>query len=230
MPRSLDEMLADFAAMKSSDFDKEAEGVEGVHKLHGLTDELMALPQYGCGSTSHSRPQLSRRSRPVQTFSRQRSRSGSQTRCVRQKICFERATALSLPLLLKKGGEGRERTCFSSVSPLSGSLPARSSRGERAKPRMRFACRTQLVTDPRSDHGAFALAGCNKMPPSPSRGICDLSFQMANSKLAVTCTKSPFTWATSPSTGMACSLHSACLPGSGLPAGARHSPEFAVRR
>ena len=29
------------------------------------------------------------------------------TSCVRQKICFERATALSLPLLLKKGGEGR---------------------------------------------------------------------------------------------------------------------------
>ena len=27
--------------------------------------------------------------------------------CVRQKICFEGATAFSLPLLLKKGGEGR---------------------------------------------------------------------------------------------------------------------------
>src|SRR5262245_25270794 len=27
--------------------------------------------------------------------------------CVRQRICFERATAFSLPLLLKKGGEGR---------------------------------------------------------------------------------------------------------------------------
>src|SRR5438045_169187 len=29
------------------------------------------------------------------------------TSCVRQKICFERATAFTLPLLLKKGGEGR---------------------------------------------------------------------------------------------------------------------------
>ncbi len=28
-------------------------------------------------------------------------------RCVRRKICFERSTAFSLPLLLKKGGEGR---------------------------------------------------------------------------------------------------------------------------
>ena len=32
---------------------------------------------------------------------------GSQSSCVRQKICFERSTAFSLPLLLKKGGEGR---------------------------------------------------------------------------------------------------------------------------
>ena len=42
MPRTLDQILADFAALKPSDFDNEA---EGVHKLYGLTDELMALPQ-----------------------------------------------------------------------------------------------------------------------------------------------------------------------------------------
>src|SRR5439155_13251757 len=32
---------------------------------------------------------------------------GSATSCIRQKICFEHASAFSLPLLLKKGGEGR---------------------------------------------------------------------------------------------------------------------------
>src|SRR5204863_680054 len=66
---------------------------------------------------------------------------------VRQKICFERASALALPLLLKKEERAGERRHFLSVSPLSDSLPARSSRGERAKPRKRFACRTQLVVN-----------------------------------------------------------------------------------
>src|SRR5258705_11493488 len=42
MPRTFDQILADFAALKPSDFDNEA---AGVHKLYGLTDELMALPQ-----------------------------------------------------------------------------------------------------------------------------------------------------------------------------------------
>lgn len=42
MSRPFDEILADFAALKPSDFDNEAEGVD---KLYGLTDELMALPQ-----------------------------------------------------------------------------------------------------------------------------------------------------------------------------------------
>jgi hypothetical protein len=42
MPRTFDQILADFAALKPSDFDNEA---EGVHKLYGLTDELMAQPQ-----------------------------------------------------------------------------------------------------------------------------------------------------------------------------------------
>ena len=32
--------------------------------------------------------------------------------CVRQKICFERATAFFLSLLLKKGGEGRGEEAF----------------------------------------------------------------------------------------------------------------------
>ena len=70
------------------------------------------------------------------------------TSCVRQKICFGRASALALPLLLKKEERAGERRHFLSVSPLSDSLPARSSRGERAKPCKRFACRTQLVCDP----------------------------------------------------------------------------------
>src|SRR5256885_713533 len=75
-----------------------------------------------------------------------RAGCGSQTSCVRQKICFERASALALPLLLKKEERAGERRHFLSVSPLSDSLPARSSRGERANPCKRFACRTQLVT------------------------------------------------------------------------------------
>jgi len=58
---------------------------------------------------------------------------GSPSSCVRQKICFERVTAFSLPLLLKKEERAGERRCFLSISPLSDSLPARSSRGERGK-------------------------------------------------------------------------------------------------
>src|SRR5205814_1716078 len=58
---------------------------------------------------------------------------GSPSSCVRQKICFERATAFSLRLLLKKEERAGERRRFLSISPLSGSLPARSSRGERGK-------------------------------------------------------------------------------------------------
>src|SRR6266550_476312 len=56
---------------------------------------------------------------------------------------------------LRRAGERRH---FLSVSPLSDSLPARSSRGERAKPRKRFACRTQLVCDPQQ----------SRSPPSPA--------------------------------------------------------------
>ena len=64
---------------------------------------------------------------------RQRS-CGSQTCCVRQKICFERRTAFSLPLLLKKGGEGRgEEAFFINFPSLRLSLPARNERGESGK-------------------------------------------------------------------------------------------------
>jgi hypothetical protein len=42
MPRTFDQILSDFAALRPSDFDDEQ---AGVHKLKGLTDELMALPQ-----------------------------------------------------------------------------------------------------------------------------------------------------------------------------------------
>src|SRR6185436_3481028 len=41
------------------------------------------------------------------TMGGRQSSCGSQTSCVREKICFVRAAAFSLPLLLKKGGEGR---------------------------------------------------------------------------------------------------------------------------
>jgi len=42
MPRTFDQILADFDALKPSDFDNEA---AGVCKLYELTDELMAQPQ-----------------------------------------------------------------------------------------------------------------------------------------------------------------------------------------
>jgi hypothetical protein len=42
MPRTFDQILAAFAALRPSDFDNEA---VGVCKLNELTDELMALPQ-----------------------------------------------------------------------------------------------------------------------------------------------------------------------------------------
>jgi len=41
MPRTFDQVLADFAALRTSDFDNEA---AGVCRLYGLTEELMALP------------------------------------------------------------------------------------------------------------------------------------------------------------------------------------------
>ena len=40
-----------------------------------------------------------------------------------------------------------ERRRFLSISPLSGSLPARSSQGERAKMPQAFACRTRLISN-----------------------------------------------------------------------------------
>jgi len=42
MPRTFDQILAELAALKASDFDDEFAGLE---KLNGLTDELMAQPQ-----------------------------------------------------------------------------------------------------------------------------------------------------------------------------------------
>src|SRR5213075_2683797 len=102
---------------------------------------------------------------------------GSQTSCVRQKICFERASALALPLLLKKEERAGERRHFLSVSPLSDSLPARSSRGERAKPRKRFACRTQLVfnlpTVAREQRSADYKSAIRRIKNSALRGECD---------------------------------------------------------
>ena len=83
---------------------------------------------------------------------------GSVSSCVRQKICFEHVTAFSLPLLLKK----EERRIFLSVSPLSDSLPARSSRGEREAERRRlFAYRTQLLCEPQRVE-SDRRAGCAK--------------------------------------------------------------------
>ena len=42
MPRTIDQVLADFGALQPSDFDNEA---AGISKLYGLTNELMALPE-----------------------------------------------------------------------------------------------------------------------------------------------------------------------------------------
>jgi hypothetical protein len=42
MPRTFDQLLSDFAALKPSDFDDE---LAGLDKLRELTDELMAQPQ-----------------------------------------------------------------------------------------------------------------------------------------------------------------------------------------
>src|SRR5881394_4470379 len=55
---------------------------------------------------------------------------GSQTSCVRQKICFERASALALPLLLKKEERAGERRHFYQF-PLSPTLSPLVPRGER---------------------------------------------------------------------------------------------------
>src|SRR5213075_2888044 len=72
--------------------------------------------------------------RSVLEFGASRKRTArSATSCVRQKICCERVTAFSLPLLLKKEERAGERRRFLSIPPLSGSLPARSSRGERGR-------------------------------------------------------------------------------------------------
>jgi hypothetical protein len=64
---------------------------------------------------------------------RQRLRkAGAETSCVRQKCCFERNRVFS-PSPPQKGGEGRGEEALLSISPLSDSLPARSSQGERDK-------------------------------------------------------------------------------------------------
>src|SRR2546421_10610146 len=76
-----------------------------------------------------------------------------------------RSNASLLPLLPKKGGEGGERRPFFS-SPLSSSLPARSSRGEREKCPRRFSCRTLLVADPPS---ALCQPPFGSHPPPNSR-------------------------------------------------------------
>src|SRR5436190_14193108 len=70
---------------------------------------------------------------------------GSPSSCVRQKICFERVTAFSLPLLLKKEERAGERRRFLSI-PLSPALsPLVPCEEREAEHRRRFACRTQLV-------------------------------------------------------------------------------------
>src|SRR6185369_15723229 len=71
-------------------------------------------------------------------------------------VVFGRRFALSAqPYFLslsfsKKEERAGERRHLLSISPLSGSLPARSSQGERGKYRRCFACRTKLITAPRS--------------------------------------------------------------------------------
>src|SRR5882762_4676612 len=67
------------------------------------------------------------------------------------------ALAFSLSSPKRRRGGGR----FS--SPLSSSLPARSSRGEREKRPRRFSCRTLLVADPPS---ALCQPPFGSHPPS----------------------------------------------------------------
>jgi len=78
----------------------------------------------------------------------------SSTSCVRQKICFERATAFSLPP--QKGGEGRGEEALFINFPLSPTLSPLVPRGEREpKGRKRSACRTQQIENL---HYSLALA------------------------------------------------------------------------
>src|SRR6266511_5624192 len=76
-------------------------------------------------------------------------------RCVRKSICFERATAFSLPLLLEKGGEGRgEEALFINfpslrLSPrsfLSGTERQNAASVLRAEHNRRPACRWDCAT------------------------------------------------------------------------------------
>ena len=89
---------------------------------------LLSTEQVGtlnCPRSARLRPGAFPRARIVN--------AGLETSCVRQKICFERVTAFSLPFLLKQEERAGERRSFLSISPLSDSLPARTSRGERGK-------------------------------------------------------------------------------------------------
>src|SRR5204863_10006548 len=72
-------------------------------------------------------------------FPRVSAGEAAASRRLRRPVVFGRRFALSAqPRFLslsssKKEERAGERRCFSSVSPLSGSLPARSSQGERGK-------------------------------------------------------------------------------------------------
>src|SRR5205809_3799150 len=63
----------------------------------------------------------------------------------------QKSSAFLFPLLLKRRRGRGEEARFSSASPLSNSLPTRSSRGEREKCPQRFPFRTLLA--------GYALAG-----------------------------------------------------------------------
>jgi hypothetical protein len=45
MPRTFDQILEGFTALKVSDFDYRPGGIDGLKRLKELTDELMTLPQ-----------------------------------------------------------------------------------------------------------------------------------------------------------------------------------------
>jgi len=98
---------------------------------------LVAAPPRYAVSQSCTMPTVGERQRvgpiPHSADCKSAIRHSLKISCVRQKICFERVTAFSLPPLLKKEERAGERRDFLSISPLSDSLPARSSRGERGK-------------------------------------------------------------------------------------------------
>src|SRR6185436_5777146 len=114
-----------------------------------MTQGSSCLAHLGTGTESRWNSQSGRDSAIQPSAAKpQPKERGFVTSCVRQKICFERVTAFSLPLLLKKRrGPGRGGPFYQ--FPLSPTLSPLVPREEREAERRRlFACRIQLVLGP----------------------------------------------------------------------------------